>query len=107
MKSKALKMLVWYSFGSFWRSGRSGLRRFYGDKLGFRVHRSVRNGGYRGWLRFQKPRKQKTFFSAWTIRGQVADDRCGHPRSPGRAIVAKRRRLPTAWLLIVSECRGA
>jgi len=73
---------------------------FYVDKLGFRVHTDVRNGGYR-WLTVQHP-EQPSFQLGLFVPGPPTIDEA--TAQSVRAIVAKGAMPPL--VLIVSDCRA-
>lgn len=74
---------------------------FYVDKLGFRVHTDVGNGGYR-WLTVQHP-EQPSFQLGLFLPGPPVHDEA--TAQALRAIVAKGA-MP-ALVLTVSDCRAA
>ncbi|MCR8956690.1 VOC family protein [Variovorax sp. S2] len=74
---------------------------FYVDKLGFRVHTDVGNGGYR-WLTVQHP-EQPSFQLGLFLPGPPVHDEA--TAQALRAIVAKGAMPPL--VLTVSDCRAA
>jgi catechol 2,3-dioxygenase-like lactoylglutathione lyase family enzyme len=74
---------------------------FYVDKLGFRVHTDVGNGGYR-WLTVQHP-EQSSFQLGLFLPGPPVHDEA--TAQALRAIVAKGAMPPL--VLTVSDCRAA
>jgi len=74
---------------------------FYVDKLGFRVHTDVGNGGYR-WLTVQHP-EQPSFQLGLFLPGPPVHDAA--TAQALRAIVAKGAMPPL--VLTVSDCRAA
>ena len=74
---------------------------FYVDKLGFRVHTDVGNGGYR-WLTVQHP-EQPSFQLGLFLPGPPVHDEA--TAQALRAIVAKGAMPPL--VLTVADCRAA
>ena len=74
---------------------------FYVDKLGFRVHTDVGNGGYR-WLTVQHP-EQSSFQLGLFLPGPPVHDEA--TAQALRAIVAKGAMPPL--VLTVADCRAA
>src|ERR1700712_3296424 len=74
---------------------------FYVEKLGFRVHTDVRNGGYR-WLTLQHP-DQPSFQLGLFTPGPPRHDAA--PAQALRALVAKGAMPPL--VLAVDDCRAA
>ncbi len=74
---------------------------FYVEKLGFRVHTDVRNGGYR-WLTVQHP-DQPSFQLGLFLPGPPVLDAA--TAQSVRAIVAKGAMPPL--VLLVEDCRAA
>ena len=74
---------------------------FYVEKLGFRVHTDVRNGGFR-WLTVQHP-EQPSFQLGLFVPGPPMQDET--TAQALRALVAKGAMPPL--VLVVSDCRAA
>jgi catechol 2,3-dioxygenase-like lactoylglutathione lyase family enzyme len=74
---------------------------FYVDKLGFRVHSDVRNGGFR-WLTVQAP-EQPSFQLGLFVPGPPMQDEASAQAL--RALVAKGAMPPL--VLKVDDCRAA
>ncbi|RST49533.1 VOC family protein [Variovorax sp. DXTD-1] len=74
---------------------------FYVDKLGFRVHTDVGNGGYR-WLTVQHPEQPSFQLGLFLPGPPVHDEATGQAL---RAIVAKGAMPPL--VLTVADCRAA
>lgn len=74
---------------------------FYVDKLGFRVHTDVRNGGFR-WLTVQ-PAQQSSFQLGLFVPGPPMQDEASAQAL--RALVAKGAMPPL--VLTVDDCRAA
>ena len=74
---------------------------FYVDKLGFRVHTDVRNGGFR-WLTVQHP-EQPSFPLGLFVPGPPMQDEA--TAQALRALVAKGAMPPL--VLAVDDCRAA
>lgn len=72
---------------------------FYVDKVGFRIHTDVRNGGFR-WLTVQHP-EQPSFQLGLFVPGPPAVDEA--TAQSIRAIVAKGAMPP--MVLVVNDCR--
>lgn len=76
-------------------------RRFYVEKLGFKVHTDVRNGDYR-WLTVQHP-QQPSFQLGLQLPGPPVHDEA--TAQALRALVAKGAMPPL--VLAVDDCRAA
>jgi catechol 2,3-dioxygenase-like lactoylglutathione lyase family enzyme len=74
---------------------------FYVEKLGFRVHTDVRNGGFR-WLTVQHP-EQPSFQLGLFVPGPPMQDET--TAQALRALVAKGAMPPL--VLVVDDCRAA
>lgn len=74
---------------------------FYVEKLGFRVHTDVRNGGFR-WLTVQHP-DQPSFQLGLFVPGPPMQDEA--TTQALRALVAKGAMPPL--VLVVNDCRAA
>src|SRR5215831_4979901 len=74
---------------------------FYVDKLGFRVHTDVRNGGYR-WLTIQHPDQPTFQLGLFTPGPPIHDEATAQTL---RAMVAKGAMPPL--VLCVADCRAS
>jgi len=75
-------------------------RSFYVDKLGFRVHTDVRNGGFR-WLTVQHPEQPSFQLGLFAPGPPTVDEATAQSI---RAIVAKGAMPP--MVLVVNDCRA-
>lgn len=74
---------------------------FYADKLGFRVHTDVRNGGFR-WLTVQHPEQPSFQLGLFTPGPPMHDEATAQAL---RALVAKGAMAPL--VMVVADCRAA
>jgi catechol 2,3-dioxygenase-like lactoylglutathione lyase family enzyme len=73
---------------------------FYVEKLGFRVHTDVKNGGYR-WLTVQHPDQPSFQLGLFVPQAPVLDEATAQS---ARELVAKGAMPPL--VLMVDDCRG-
>lgn len=74
--------------------------KFYVEKLGFRVHTDVKNGGYR-WLTVQHPDQPSFQLGLFAPQAPVLDEATAQS---ARELVAKGAMPPL--VLMVDDCRG-